>query len=193
MAQTEIQKPDPVLDGLQALLEEFKSHKERLELRRNQLRIELADGRLTEAELGKVTVEIFGEIADTALSFQEDVTRLVFTGFAEAGDDEEDDEVDEEIDDVDSLLLPGDAAVLLGIVTDHHAMVTEILRSWKDVTIPDAERARIEAMQKQAEIGRRLIEDITLDDGDAPAEADDEGDDDDDEGDDADEADAPAN
>ncbi len=190
MAQTEIQKPDPVLEGLQALLGEFKSHKERLELRRNQLKSDLADGRLNEAELGKVAVEIFGEIADTALSFQEDVTRLVFMAFAETDEEEEDDgEEDEAIDDMDSLLLPGDAAVLLGIVTDHHAMVTEILRSWKDVEIPAAERARIEAMQKQAEVGRRLIEDITLDDGEAPTEAD--GDDTDDDAEDAD--DAPVN
>jgi len=190
MPQTEIQttESDPVLSSLTALLTEFKSHKERLSLRRNQLKQLLADGRLTEAELGKVAVEIYDELADTALSFQEDVTRIVYTAFADAelGDVEDDDEVD-------SQLLPGDAAILLGVVTDHLAMTTEILANWQGGSVHEAERARMETMKKQAEVARRLIDDITMpDEDDAPDDDGNEQEEDDDESDEADDA-PPAN
>lgn len=173
---------DPVLDGLQALLKEFQLHKERLGLRRNEIRSMLADGKLSEpSELGKLVSELYEELADTALSFQEDVTRVVYTAFAESpGDDEEEDDEEEAIDDeVDSVLLPGDAATLHGIITDHYAMVTEILKGWQGVDIPAAERERVQGMQRTAKKGLELIEEITLEEGDDEGDGD-EGDEDED-------------
>src|SRR5262245_57155247 len=108
MAETDTtqKKADPGLLELQAMLSEFKQHKARLDARKGDVKKKLEAGELDSKELGALVVELFSEVHDTALSFQEDLVSLVLREWqaegAGPGDEEDDD------DEIDSFLLAGD-------------------------------------------------------------------------------------
>lgn len=180
---------DPVLEGLETILAEFKSHKERVAARRREVNDLYAAGTLDEKALGKIVLELYSEIHDTALSFQEDVARIVYSAFAEAALEEDDDEepLDDD-DELDSVLLPGDAALLVSVLSDHDEILKNMLTNADQIGLPPEEKKRVAGMKKQAEEALALVEEITvLADADAAEGEDDE------EGDDEAEEPAPAN
>lgn len=156
---------------IEQLVEEFEANKRRLKARGIEIGNMLTEGKLDQAMLGHLVLELFLELHDTALSLQADLTQALLEHEALLGDlalggapvdDEED----------DSLLLRADAAQLRRTTLDYRDLVTQLLPNYQG-----ADRVALEEKLKQAAASLALIDEIEEEEGD-------EGDDDD--GDDAD-------
>ena len=156
------EEKDPVLDGFQGLLNEFGEHKKRLSLRAAEIETLRAEGKLDPEALGKIVVELFNELHDTTLSFQEDAARLAYLGFGDDGGDVDDEGLDED-EELDSLLLTADAAMLRRVVSTSRDMLTGALAA---PTLEAEERKGLERFKKDADRALELIDEIE-DKGDA--------------------------
>jgi len=129
---------DKALAALSAMMVEFTAHKQRLAERAKSIAGALASGSITGVPgLGAVVVELFQELHDTTLSFQEETVQLILDEWSKVDEDEDEDE-DEDIDEPDddaapvededpSQLAPGDAAQLRRTNTDYKAMLDAML------------------------------------------------------------------
>lgn len=166
MAEVQTQEKDPVLDGLVGLLKEFKTHKKRLALRSASLAELAAKDELIGKALAAAVVELSQELHDTALSFQEDLARICLLAFQEADDDDadEDEDGDEELD---SVLLPADAATIRRSLGTLDSMLDGSL-GYANLT-PD-ERKTLLAHKRECKNAFELVDAITLIEGDDPAD-----------------------
>jgi len=167
---------DQALKALEQMTAEFVTHKQRLALRAQSVAEQIASGQIADVPaLGAVVVELFQELHDTALSFQQELTELIRADWAEA--DAADADLDEEEDDGDadapgeeddpSQLLPGDAAQLRRTTSEYRAMLTAMLAP--EFTNDEAGRAELQRKRTDSEQSLELIDALELrDDDEAP-------------------------
>ena len=169
---------DQALKALEVMTTEFVSHKQRLALRAKVVAEAIASGQIADvAALGGVVVELFQELHDTSLSFQQELTELIKAEWAKADDEDDDfddeeevaDDADAPLDDDPSQLLPGDAAQLRRTATEHRAMLNAMLAP--EFQNDEAGRAELQKKLADADQSLELIDALELrDDDEAPAD-----------------------
>jgi hypothetical protein len=177
---------DKALAALRVMMKEFQTHKVRLAERAKSIAEALATGGISDvAALGQVVVEIFQELHDTTLSFQEETVQLILDEWSKEDDDDDDlDADDDDADDADpvddpaldpdaddpSQLAPGDAAQLRRTSTDYKAMLDSMLAAPEAGYSPEQKKA-LEMKSLDVTESLALIDAIELRDepGDAPS------------------------
>lgn len=164
---------DKALAKLQQMEEEFVAHKARLQGRTQEIHAGVTAGKYDLAALGGLIVELYLEFHDTGLSFQQDLARLIREEWAaDDEEDEEEDDVDEEDEtlpegavpdeELDSQLLPGDAAQLRRSTTDMLALLDAMLA---DPALAGAtQRGTLEGKRNDAQASLELINEIEITD-----------------------------
>ena len=165
---------DRALAALAAMMKEFQTHKLRLAARAKSVAEALTSGQIADVPaLGNVVVELFQELHDTTLSFQEETVQLILDEWSKDDDEDDDEELDEDEEPIDadepvkgdagdeSQLAAGDAAQLRRTTTEYKAMLDAMLAS----DAPDPEqRQAMELKRTDASASLELIDDIEITD-----------------------------
>lgn len=175
-----VQDEDKALKALEQMALEFVTHKRRLAERAKQVAEQITSGQIGDvAALGGVVVELFQELHDTSLSFQQELTELIRAEWATVDDDEDEEDdgddagildlPDEEDPEEDpSQLLPGDAAQLRRTTTDYTAMLNAMIEQLGEQSAEETAKLRVKLADGAASLD--LIDALELTE-DAPAVA----------------------